>query len=104
MEKMKVVMKLDEVDKKKHNIGLSKFFNAAKDASKKYVTTTLVGRDEPVFYVKAIAVSRALTIIGEGKLMQDDYTDGETDERGELKITDKFENAGFVYVKKIVED
>jgi hypothetical protein len=98
---MKVVFGLDAKD------GPKDFLNATKDCQKKFVsrTQTNVGDDdEPLFLTKAYATSRHTVYFAEGMLSLSEFEGQVQDEHGNFKQVDIFGEAGFVYVRKIVED
>jgi len=99
-------VKLDEENRDKENIGLKKFFKASKEATRKFDAFKSDG--EGVFHYKAIAVTKALTFIGEGDFYFDDpiiHTAIKDEETGEvIGDSDQFADNGFVMVEKIVED
>ena len=102
---MKVVIELDEMDKNKKNIGLQKFFKASKDLQKKFHAIKM--DDEGVIHVRAIAISKALTIQGDGDFDVGDpilETSVQDEISMEVETVDTFEHNGFVSVDKIVED
>ena len=82
--KTKVVVELDEENKDKENIGLDKFIKATKDATKKFYA---LKSDGEAFHYKAIAVTKALTFVGEGDFYFDDplmHTAIKDEETGEV--------------------
>ena len=99
-EKVKVVFNSDE---DKH--ALSNFIKATKDSPKKFYSKIHDGSDEPSFIVRAYAPSRNTTYYFEGTLMNDDMLAARIDEDSHMEeVYNVFEDAGFVEVKKIVED
>lgn len=96
---MKVYVKLTKKDKEGKDVeDLERFFNLTKDATRKFYTYIQDPEVEDLgfFRVKAVAITRAVTVIGEGILDPNDFLIG-----GTLNV---FENQGFAYVDKIVED
>lgn len=92
---MKAYVKLDKED------GLERFLGLAKDSTRKLVHINDTAQDEENIYVKAVAITRVLTVVGEGFLNRSDLRISVTEEEPESDI---FARNGFIYVDKIEED
>jgi len=98
---VKVYVKLTKRDKEGKNVAnLDRFFSLTKDATRKFYTIDQDADEENanLFNVKAVAITRAVTVICEGTLYADElFIDINT-------LEDVFARNGFTYVDKIVED